>query len=40
LAKVTTAVCGMSRTRWNSVRSLFGTALRLAGLDVLPGGRD
>ena len=37
LAQVLPAAHGISRGRWNSVRSLFGHALRLGGLEVLPG---
>jgi integrase len=37
LSQVLHAAHGMSRVRWNTVRSQFGKALRLAGLEVLPG---
>ena len=37
LGEVLPAGHGMSRQHWNNVRSRFGTALRLAGCELLPG---
>ncbi|MFO1039754.1 MAG: hypothetical protein U1E45_23170 [Geminicoccaceae bacterium] len=37
LARVLPAAHDMTRPRWNTVRSLFGKALRRAGIEVLPG---
>jgi hypothetical protein len=37
MVQVLPAAHGLSRTRWNSLRSLFAKALRLAGIEVLPG---